>query len=182
MTATITPGTPATTRRRLAILLPLLFLLQLVLVGLAVGPQLSARVAGDELRLRVEPVDPIDPFRGAYVTLGYPDLRRNDSESAEGGNGSMEDGESGAVYVSLKQEGDVWVADEWSRERPSDGRYLRCDDRDWQIRCGIESYFLPQDEAAAVEQDVRDGELVAVVKVDGRGNAAITGLEPAKPE
>jgi uncharacterized membrane-anchored protein len=163
--------------RRLAVWLPLLLLAQLALVALAVLPQLSARAAGDEIRLRVEPVDPIDPFRGAYVTLGYPDLRRNDAESSAGGNGSMEDGEKGAVYVSLTRRGDVWAATGWSRERPSDGRYLRCDDHGWQVRCGIESYFLPQDEAASVQDDVRDGKLVAVVKVDGRGNAAIVGLE-----
>ena len=179
MTTTPAPTAPTTPQdRRLALWLPLLLILQLALVGLAVLPQLSARLTGDEIRLRVEPVDPIDPFRGAYVTLGYPDLRRGDGESFdEPGNGSMEDGEKGAVYVSLKQDGDVWVADEWTRERPEAGRYLQCDDRDWQIRCGIESWFLPQDEAAQVQDQVSDGDLVAVVKVDGRGHAAIVGLE-----
>ncbi len=163
--------------RRLAVWLPLLLLAQLALVALAVLPQLSARVAGEEIRLRVRPVDPIDPFRGAYVTLGYPGLRRNDAESVEGGSGSMEDGEKGTVYVSLTRSGEVWTATDWSRTRPSEGRYLRCDDHGWQVRCGIESFFLPQDEAAAVQGDVREGRLVAVVKVDGRGNAAIVGLE-----
>ena len=176
MTTTLAPRSGQ--GRRLALWLPLLFVLQLVLVGLAVYPQLSARVSGDEVRLRVEPVDPIDPFRGAYVTLGYPDLRRNDSEDFQGGLGSMEDGEAkGDVFVVLGREGDVWVAKGWTRERPDSGRYLSCNDRDWQIRCGIESYFLPQDEARAVEEDVREGRLVAVVKVDGRGNAAVVGLE-----
>ena len=176
MTATLAPRHEQD--RRLALWLPILFLVQLVLVGLAVYPQLSARVAGDEIRLRVEPVDPIDPFRGAYVTLGYPDLRRNASEDFQGGLGSMEDGERGGdVFITLVREGDVWVAKDWTRERPGSGRYLSCNDRDWQIRCGIESYFLPQDEARAVEEDVREGRLVAVVKVDGRGNAAVVGLE-----
>ena len=49
-------------------------LLQLGLLGGVLWPQLSARVAGEEYRFAVEPVDPIDPFRGAYVVLGYPDL------------------------------------------------------------------------------------------------------------
>ena len=39
-----------------------------------VWPPLSARLTGEEVALRVEPIDPIDPFRGAYVDLGYPDL------------------------------------------------------------------------------------------------------------
>jgi uncharacterized membrane-anchored protein len=169
---------PEAPSRRLAITLPILFVLQLVLVGLAVWPQVSARTTGEEIRLRVEPVDPIDPFRGAYVTLGYPDLRHNDSESFEGGMGSMEDGKrEGDVFVTLSRKGDVWVASEWSRTRPESGRFLRCNDRDWQIRCGIESFFLPQDKALQAEEDMRDGGLVAVVKVDGRGNAAVVGLE-----
>ena len=54
---------------------------QLALVGLAVAPQLSARVAGDTYLVRVAPVDPIDPFRGAYVALDYPDLRHGGSQS-----------------------------------------------------------------------------------------------------
>ena len=65
----------------------------------------------------------------------------------------------------------MWAADEWTRERPEDGPYLACDDRSWQIRCGIESFFLPQDEAAATEELLRDG-AVAEVRIDGRGNAA----------
>ena len=55
---------------------------QLALVGLAVAPQLSARLTGDTYLVRVAPVDPIDPFRGAYVALDYPDLRHDDSPSS----------------------------------------------------------------------------------------------------
>ena len=55
--------------------------------------------------------------------------------------------------------------------------YLTCDDRDSSIRCGIESLFLPQDEAAAMEEDIAGGSMVAVVKVDGRGNAALVRVE-----
>ena len=164
------------TRTRMLVAMPLLLLGQLVLVAVGVYPQLSARAVGDELRLRVEPVDPIDPFRGAYVTLDYPDLRRNDSSGFEGGQGSMEDGEAGTVFVALRPEGDVWVAHDWTRERPEDGTYLRCDDRDWQIRCGIESWFLPQEDAKAMEEAVAGGTAVATVKVDGRGNTALVGV------
>ena len=163
-------------RSRLLVTLPLLLLAQLVLVAVAVYPQLSARATGDQIRLRVEPLDPIDPFRGAYVTLGYPDLQRNSATGAEGGQGSMEDGASGAVFITLRQDGDVWGAEDWTRERPEDGTYLRCDDRNWQIECGIESWFLPQDDAKAMEEAVAGGTVVATVKVDGRGNAALVDV------
>ena len=55
---------------------------QLVLVGVAVAPQLSARLRGDTYLLEVAPIDPVDPFRGAYVALDYPDLRHDDSQSS----------------------------------------------------------------------------------------------------
>ena len=164
------------TRTRPAVALPLLLVLQLALVAVGVWPQLSARAAGDEVQLRVQPLDPIDPFRGAYVTLSYPDLRHDASRGVDGGHGSMEDGRSGAVYVSLREDGDVWVADGWTRERPDHGPYLRCSDRDWQIECGIESWFLPQDEARAMEEEIAGGSVVATVKVDGRGNAALVDV------
>ena len=139
---------------------------QLVLTGVAVAPQLSARVLGDTYLVRVAPVDPIDPFRGAYVSLDYPDLQRDDSQSS---------GEGGDLYVSLVQEDGVWTAGEWSRSRPADRPYLACDDRSWQVRCGIESWFLPQDGARAAERLLQDG-AVAEIKVDSRGNAAVVGV------
>jgi uncharacterized membrane-anchored protein len=149
---------------------------QLALVGVAVAPQLSARVTGDTYLMTVAPLDPIDPFRGAYVSLDYPDLRHDASQSfGTPGLGALEDGEEGDVYITLVQRGDVWAADEWSRDRPEDGPYLACDDRSWQIRCGIESFFLPEDEAAETEALLSEG-AVAEVRIDGRGNAAVVGV------
>ena len=147
---------------------------QLALVGVAVLPQLSARFTGDEYRLRVAPVDPIDPFRGAYVDLRYPDLREPGGSNPP----SMDDGERGSVYITLVEDGDHWVMGEYTRTRPADAPYLACDDRDWRIRCGIESWFASQSEAARLEQEVADEGAIAVVRIDDRGNAALVGLEP----
>ncbi|HEU4336168.1 MAG TPA: GDYXXLXY domain-containing protein [Nocardioides sp.] len=149
---------------------------QLALVGIGVAPQLSARLTGETYLVRVTLLDPIDPFRGAYVALDYPDLRHDGSQSfVEPGLGALDDGESGDVYVSLVEEDGVWVARAWSRTRPDDGPYLACDDRSWQIRCGIESWFLPQDEARAAEDLLSDG-AVAELRVDDRGNAAVVDV------
>lgn len=149
---------------------------QLALVGVGVAPQLSARVAGDAYLVRVALVDPTDPFRGAYVALDYPDLRHDGSQSlVEPGLGSLDDGESGDVFISLVEEDGVWVGAARSRTRPDDGPYLACDDRSWQIRCGIESWFLPQDDAQQTEDLLRDG-AVAELRVDGRGNAAVVDV------
>ena len=147
---------------------------QLALVAVGVAPQLSARLTGDEYQLLVAPVDPIDPFRGAYVTLDYPGLRAPASSQPP----SMDDGRGGDVYVTLVRDGDLWKSGEFTRTRPGSGPYLACDDRDWAIRCGIESWFVPQDEAAALEQALAEDGAIATIKVDSRGHAAIVALAP----
>lgn len=148
---------------------------QAVLVAVGVAPQISARVTGETYTFRVEPVDPIDPFRGAYVTLGYPDLRHDGSVGDGPGQGSLDDGESGDVFITLSEEDGHSVARDWLRERPDSGTYLACDDSGWQIRCGIESWFLPQDEAAEMERVLREG-AVAEVRIDSRGNTALVDV------
>lgn len=154
-------------------------LAQLALVGVAVSPQLSARVTGDDYLVRVAPLDPIDPYRGAYAALGYPDLRRPVMQGQGAGEdtpvGVMDDGTSGTVYITLRQAGAVWVGDTWTRKRPTQQPYLTCDDHSWQIRCGIESWFVPQDEAAALERDLADG-AYAELRIDSRGHAAVVDV------
>ena len=106
-------------RKRIA----LVAVVQLACVLVAVAPQLSARAAGDEYRLAVAPIDPIDPFRGAYVTLDYPGLRRCGRRQR-----------AATLYVSLVRDGDLWRPGPPSRTRPDSGPYLACDDSYWQVR------------------------------------------------
>jgi uncharacterized membrane-anchored protein len=145
-------------------------LVQLALVPVAVADQLSARLTGEEYLLEVAPVDPIDPFRGAYVALTYPGL----PTSQEPGLRPGPDGD--VAYVPLRQAGEVWVGDAPVAEQP-EGPFLRCEDEGWRLRCGIESWFLPQREAYALERAVWEGRAVARVRVDGRGNAALVDVE-----
>jgi uncharacterized membrane-anchored protein len=141
---------------------------QLGLVGVAVSGELSARLTGDEYSFRVEPVDPIDPFRGAYVALTYPDLVPRDQNLP---------GDRGDVFLPLTRDGEFWSAATPTRTRPDDGPYLACTDRSYEVRCGIESWFLPQDEARGLEDAIRDGDVVARVRVDGRGHAALVAVD-----
>ena len=143
---------------------------QLVLVLLAVLPQLSPRVSGTEVTLRVAPVDPIDPFRGAYVDLGYPDLPDRTEDWRD-------DDERGTAYVPLREEDGVWVGGPVQRQQP-DGLFLRCDDGSWRLECGIESWFVGQSAAAEIERSMRSEDALATVRVDRWGNAAIVALEP----
>ncbi|WP_432477570.1 GDYXXLXY domain-containing protein [Nocardioides sp. GXQ0305] len=142
---------------------------QLAFVGAAVAPQLSSRLTGEDYRMEVRPLDPIDPFRGAYVTLDYPGLQ------APGGSQppSRDDGQRGAVYVPLVERDGTWVAAGWRRTRPAEAPYLACDDTDRAIHCGIESYFVPQDRAAELERRLAERGGVATVRIDDRGHATV---------
>lgn len=158
-------------------LLALALVVQLGLVGVAVDGQLSARLTGEEYTLRVLPIDPIDPFRGAYVDLGYPDLAGAGADgilTTDDIRRSREDGDR--VFVPLVRDGDVWVGRQATRVRPDDGPYLRCTERSWRVRCGIESWFLPQDEALALEEKLAQGDVLATIRVDSRGNAALVDV------
>lgn len=163
----------ATTGQHIAKLVGVV-LISFAFVAAAVFPQLTARLTGDDYQLRVQPLDPIDPFRGAYVALAYPDLRRTSDEQAS--IGAMNDDKSGDVFITLVEDGDFWAAGEFTRTRPDSGPYLSCSDRDFEIRCGIESWFLPQSDARDLEQAVANGTAVATVRVDGRGNAALVDV------
>lgn len=145
--------------------LMLVCILNLGLVGLAVAGQLSARVTGDEIRLRVAPVDPIDPFRGAYVDLAYTDITERTTH------------QTGDAYVSLARRGQLWEATGVSVDPPDEGLFLKCRDDGSRLACGIESFFVPQDRAKEIEGDVGRGDAVAVVKVDSRGNAALVSVQ-----
>ena len=149
-------------------------LAQLALVGAAVAGPLSARLTGREYLLAVAPVDPVDPFRGAYVDLGYPTLAGTAAGAPER---EVAPGERGTVFVPLVRDGALWRGGTATRTRPAEGPYLRCDDAQWRLRCGIESYFLPEQRAAQLEAAVVAGDAVARVRVDGRGNAALVDVE-----
>jgi uncharacterized membrane-anchored protein len=149
---------------------------QAVLVGAAVAPRLSARLTGEEYAMRVAPIDPIDPFRGAYVTLDYPDLRPDRPGRLGRSDPLRADGiPAGEVFVSLVRDGETWVAADYLPQAPASGPFIRCEYDGWSLSCGIESWFADQREALRLEREVADG-AVATVRVDSRGNAAIVDL------
>lgn len=160
---------PVVARRRTWVILAVLA--QVVIALVAVAPQLSARLIGTEYRLRVELFDPIDPFRGAYVQLAYPDLPTSSSSGQPPEDGAQ------LVFISLATSAGVTSGVRVDGPPPAEGPYLRCRDDGWRLRCGIESYFLPQADASAVGTAVREGSAVARVRVDSRGNAALISLD-----
>ncbi len=153
------------THRRLVALCVALAV-QLALLAAVAGPRLVVRVTGTEYRLAVEPLDPIDPLRGAYVDLrlsGLPDFVDRE----------------GTVFVPLRSadsgEG-VLRGSGAAAEAPADGPYLRCE-ADGSVSCGIESFFASQSDARRLGARVGGRGGIARVKVGLGGRAVLVGLE-----
>lgn len=146
---------------------------QALLITAACWQPLLARATGQEVRLRVGAYDPVDPFRGAYVALQYPDL----ADTIVNPDGTVPGDVTRRVYLSLQDRGGYSTVASRADHRPASGIYLDCR-RNWdRPQCGIESYFLPQGRAAQVGQALSDGGAIAVIKVDRWGHAALVGLE-----
>ena len=138
--------------------------MQAALLAAVAAPRLWPRLTGDEYRLEVAPVDPIDPFRGAYVALrvrGVPAFTERE----------------GTVYIALKPPARRALSRLGHRRRspPSGGPFLRCN-ADGEVRCGIESFFASQSQARRIERELADG-ATARVRIDGAGRAALVDLE-----
>ncbi len=139
---------------------------QLACVGAAVAPQLSSRLTGEDYRMEVRPIDPIDPFRGAYVTLDYPGLRP--LRHAAPGHGE--------VFLPLVEEDGLWVATSVTSRRPDSGPYLACEDRGWETDCGIGSWFADQQRATELQRTLADDGGVATIRIDDRGHATVVDV------
>ena len=87
---------------------------------------------------------------GACVDLDHPDLPDQAGSATEPFDEEQQEADDaarGTAYVPLSRDADVWVGCASARTRLADGLDLTSDDSDWRLRCGIESLFLPQDEA-----------------------------------
>jgi len=152
------------TRRRRRAFVLLVAAQALLPLGL-IGWNERALASGTEVTLRTAPVDPIDLFRGRYVTLRY--------EIAPGGAIRPE---GATVFVPLTRAGDVWTGGQPSLS-PPDGTFIRGVVTPSGIRFGIERYFTDEDEARRLEGA---GPLLVDVVLDGDGGARIAGVRPVR--
>ncbi len=163
-----------TARRRLAFwaLVAAQALVPLVLVGW----NEVALATGERVRLATVPVDPLDLFRGRYVTLRY-------GISSLRVNGDVERGAT--VYVPLtKGGGGVWSGSYATPIRPEGGTFIRGRVTSRPagavtIEYGIETYYADEDEAPELEQSAGRGRLYVDVVLDDDGGAKIDGIERA---
>ena len=164
----------------------------LILMSLTVKP-LWALTSGEDILLLTVPVDPRDLFYGDYVTLRY-EIEEVPSEKVSvhllkelerhSSFGKVK------VYGKLIQEENVFIVEELTIKKPSDGLYLSGHMNRYQyfnedgvkiynVNFGLDRFYVPENTGAELEDLSRKGELVAHVKVKN-GYALLRDIGEAK--
>ena len=144
----------------------------LLLVSL-IGFNELALAKGDEVTLRTAPVDPIDLFRGNYVTLRYEISTLQVQDGLRPGD---------AVYVPLYESGGAWTGSFGYASPPPQGKFIRgtihqADSHRTTIDYGIETYYADADEAERLQSA---GTLLVTLRIDHGGRARISRVEPVR--
>jgi uncharacterized membrane-anchored protein len=138
-------------------------------------------MSGERVLLRVVPVDPRDLFRGDYVNLGYDISRPIPEGSADSGfsTSHLERIVGKTIYERLESEedGKHWRGAGYSLEQPASGKFIRGSvESAWQVRYGIEAFYVEEGKGHDYEQAVRDHKLSAEVTIDSSGGAQLERL------
>jgi uncharacterized membrane-anchored protein len=144
----------------------------LFLLGM-IGVNELALATGDKVTLRTVPVDPVDLFRGNYVTLRYEISTVNVAEGTQPGD---------RVYVPLHDEDGRWTGGFGYPSPPGDGEFIRGTIRSAHggsadVEYAIETYYADQEEAYDLQSA---GGLDVTVALDGDGQARISRVEPVR--
>ena len=131
---------------------------------------------GQEVLLKIQPVDPRDLFRGDYVVLNY-DISRLDLSSLAAD--STEFKENDRVYITLNIVDGYGAAKGVFKNKPAEGLFLKGTVRKdssniLSVEYGIESYFVPEGEGRKIEG--ARGNLVVKAAIDKNGNVGIKNL------
>jgi uncharacterized membrane-anchored protein len=158
-----------------------LTLLVVVAAQIAVPLGLAGLAAADlafgrEVRLRVQPIDPLDIFRGNYVVLRY-------EISSLQVNFDVSRGER--ICALLSEAGAEWRSAGFGvPERPSSGEAICGRARgdapaggQVAVEYGIETYYASPERAREIERSLGQGQVYAVIDLDDDGSARIERLE-----
>lgn len=170
--------------RTLAALL-VVALIQSLGLGWMVFDRVRLLMTGKEIVLPVIPVDPRSLFRGDYVRLGYAI-----SMVPPPADAPTTMPRRTILHVTIaKNATGVWTALASSAHPPhilKPGQHVLRGRtaNSWhklrggtiRMRYGIESYFVQEGHGKKLEKQAGDGQIAAVISVDGAGQAVIKGL------
>jgi uncharacterized membrane-anchored protein len=156
----------------LAVLIPLF-----ILLAMTIKPQMTV-LFGQEILLETKAFDPTDLFRGDYVAVSFviSDIPKSKVTLP------IDKVSNKNLYVRLKQEGNYYVVDQVSENKPKQGVYLRGKFQDtyndsdtFRVDYSLDKYFLEQGNGNDLQQESHNGGLAGKVKVlDGYG--VLTGI------
>lgn len=113
---------------------------------------------GEEIKIKVAPIDPYDAFRGRYVSLWYDyDISY---DQRQGKYGVLEIGEDG--YAIIKNV---------VKEQPKDGLYLTSKDEDY-FYIPLDRYYMEETLAPKAEE-MLSGEKEAYVTIRIKGDKSV---------
>lgn len=145
---------------------------------------------GQEVLLKVEPVDPRDLLRGDYVRLGY-EIRNVPVKLVANAPASEFVTEEGPVFVRLGRDPDgYWrvrsaalgapqgaaPAGEVDIRGTASGGWTLGPDASISVTYGIERYYVPEGEGRAIETDMRERPFGIRAAIGGDGTAQIKAL------
>ncbi len=165
-------------------------ILQMAVLALMAGKRMHLLENGTPVTLKCVPVDPRSLFSGDYVVLNYDISRlpmkllvQDDAvQLLEGRKGSIAKNDRVYIGLELKAGARFWHAAAFSKN-PADvkGKFERVirgtveqAGPNCLVRYGIESYFVPQFQGLAIEKEMKDVSVEAVLSPDGE--AAIRKL------
>jgi uncharacterized membrane-anchored protein len=160
-------------RRRVALLA--LVCAQVALPLALAGVTAADLAFGEEIRLRAQPVDPLDIFRGNYVVLRYDISSPSVVTPVSRGE---------RVCVRLSRVGEAWTGNHAEPGPTPDGTAICGRARDdaepgarVRVEYGVETYFANAERAREIEESIGRGQLYVVVDLDEDGSARIERIE-----
>jgi len=165
---------PKMNKKRSFILIGILWVV--ILGGFVAFQEFTLRT-GNEILLKIIPVDPRDLFRGDYVILSYEiSVLNTDALSYQGSSFKVGDN----VYVLLNVDANkIGSLADIEKKRPDNGLFIKgvvkgAETNRLRVEYGIESYFVSEGKGKKTEK--MRWKIHTKVAVDRFGNAAIKSL------
>ncbi|MCY6484137.1 GDYXXLXY domain-containing protein [Clostridium aestuarii] len=161
------------------------FILFFILTSMTVRP-IMTNMLGEEILIKIKPLDPRDLFRGDYVQLNYEindiDSEKLDKEilklKGENEYYPFEALKENKLYVSLKKNVKSYEVDKVTLKKPKEGVFLKGkyeyslwhnnkkDKLDGiRVKYTLDKYFVPENTGEELEEKARKGEVFAKIKV-----------------
>jgi len=176
--------------RRLVLAAVLLALAQIAFLTWIIAGRAAILRNGQEVLLKVEPVDPRDLLRGDYVWLGY-EIRNVPVKLVANAPAGEFMPEAGPIFVRLGRDADGYWRPRSASLRVAEGQppageidlrgtvssaWRLGPEDSFAVSYGIERFYVPEGEGRAIEADMRERPFAILAAVAGDGSAQIKAL------